>query len=157
MKFICLLFLLAACTVPVVTTTPPATISPAPTFTETATIIPTETATASATHPPTATPTPSPAVPADTPTATATFTPSSTWTPSATPTPSATLTATPTADTIQLFYPVTITVTPWNTETAPHLIQCMMRFYDFQWQTGRIIVFRRDKAGFFACAEDRGS
>lgn len=153
--FVALIVFAAGCVQPVVTDTPPAAVSPFPSSTATCVGVIARTSlcispTPSPTLSNTSTVTPSNTV-------TETLTPSPTFTPSATATvtmasfPTLTATITPTADKIEFYFPQDIPITPWSTETAPYLIQCLLAYYDWYWFPGRIIVYRRDMAGYFAC------
>ena len=149
MKWIILLvLLLMGCTSTAQTAFP--TQSKRPTATITKTLTPTRTAS------PTNGPTPTASI---TPSSTSTPTLTNTPTDTATPTPSAspTITNTPaptlTADSLELSYPATITLTPWQIGEVSAQMDCLLKYYDLQFIQHYIFVNRRDKSGYFECMQ----
>jgi hypothetical protein len=59
-----------------------------------------------------------------------------------------------TADSIELEYLASITLTPWQIGRVSPSIDCLLQFYDLQFVKNFIFVYRRDKGGYFACMKD---
>ena len=89
--------------------------------------------------------------PTTVPTATRTPADTATFTPSASPTITNTPAPTLTADSLELSYPATITLTPWQIGQVSAAMDCLLKFYDLQFVQHYIFVNRRDKNGYFDC------